>query len=1489
MTRPRYGLQFLVCAALLAPATAVTVNVTVVDGAGEGFNDPTLGAQRLAALQFAANHWGNLIDGTVPIELHVQFDPLGGTATSATLAFAGPQTANQNFTNAPMANTFYVSALANQLAGSDLNPAGFDIDATFNSDVDGNVVLGTTVFYYGTDANPPAGTLDFVSTAIHELGHGFGFLSLLNQDGTFATSNPDIYSQLMILGSTATSPSVATLTQAQRQTAQISDNLFSFGTGTRVIGNGANAKLFAPTTFQPGSSTSHLDEGTYTGSDEMMTPFATGTTHEFGPVARAMFSDFGYAMSPDWSNAAGGDFNAIANWNVMESPGPGDVLSIALAGTYTATASSDTTFRSLALGAGSGTQTLALGANALTATDTVNVAANGRVTMSTGSLSTTNGTTIAGGLTGAGTVGGPVTNNGFVAPGQSPGVLTLGSTYAQGAAGALNIEIGGTTVGTQFDQLAVTGAATLAGTLNVSLVSGFNPANGDSFTILTAASVTGNFTTTNLPALAGGLSWQVNVTANNVQLTVTTGGGGGAPTKLGFVVQPTNAGAGATIAPAVQVAVQDAGGATVAAATNSITLAIGNNPGAGTLSGTLTVAAVSGVATFNGLSIDMVGAGYTLSASAAGLTSATSSAFDISAGSATGLMFQIQPTDAAAGAIITPAVRVAVVDGGGNVVTGSTASISLAFGNSPQGAVLGGTTTVNAVAGQATFGDLSVDLAGTGYTLTASSAGLGGVTSSAFDISAGSAAALAFTVQPTNTGAGAAIMPAVQVAARDANGNNVAGFAGAVTVALSQNPGNATLSGTLTANAAGGVATFTNLSLDKVATGYTLSATAAGLTATTSSAFDISAGAVSGTNGLVDAAPSTLVADGAAQTTITVTVFDALNNPVAGLAGNQVNVSANPATGVIITQPVAATNATGQTTATATSTVGGTVTFSARVGGVDLTDTAQVTFNAAPVDTARSQVSIAPATIAANGQQQATVTVTLRDANDNPIGGNQPASRTLAVAAISGDATSVALASPGQATGTDGRFQATVTASAAGEFSLTLSIDGNALQSVVVTARQQFSTTLPAGLRFFGLPFQFDTPRPITVLGATGYTLARFDADTQMYDRFDASNDGDLAFAVIPGRGFWARFDANHNATGLGVPVPNAVVEMPLQVGWNALANPYGAALPWQLNRLEAVINGTAMSLADPATWAIVRPFSFIFDGTQYQLVFDAAVPGLQANATAVPVQAGFFIFSTQAGVRLRVQPPASNRSSAPPTPPGPNSWSASIQATSGSGSSSSVVVGVASSLGRSLAFERPPEPVPTDIELSLISDGNRASGELRTAAGDGVWPLQAVSRAAGDVTLSWPGLLRQLPRGVVLELTDQTSGERLLLNTRGSYHYSASQDGEVRSFTLRSRIGTITRSEIQSLSVAANRGDGTTVRLQLSGPADVTVTVRGLGGRLVRTIQESSDAAGPLAIVWDGNDERGRRAPAGTYQIEAVAVSDNGAVSRATRTVTVR
>lgn len=167
-----------------------------LDGPGEGLNDTTLvpavggntavtlGAQRMAALERVGEIWGRYLVSTVPIRVEVEFDPLGGN----TLAAAGPITVESNFTNAPQQGVLYTVAQANSLAGRDLRPGVNDITVTVNSSAD---------FYLGFNQDAQTAA-NFIDTMLHELGHGLGFISFVDQvNGNFNSNTPDVFSSLI--------------------------------------------------------------------------------------------------------------------------------------------------------------------------------------------------------------------------------------------------------------------------------------------------------------------------------------------------------------------------------------------------------------------------------------------------------------------------------------------------------------------------------------------------------------------------------------------------------------------------------------------------------------------------------------------------------------------------------------------------------------------------------------------------------------------------------------------------------------------------------------------------------------------------------------------------------------------------------------------------------------------------------------------------------------------------------------------------------------------------------------------------------------------------------------------------------------------------------------------------------------------------------------------------------------------------------------------
>ena len=151
-------------AVVVNPSSGATISIIFTDSPGEGFLDPTLGFQRRTALDRAVIIWAGIIDSSVVIEITVHFDPLDNNpADGVILASAGPE--GVFFGGGLPAGLQFVSALANSLAGMDLDPGFADIDAVFNSDVDTGAIPFN--WYYGLDGNPPGNDADFVTTALH--------------------------------------------------------------------------------------------------------------------------------------------------------------------------------------------------------------------------------------------------------------------------------------------------------------------------------------------------------------------------------------------------------------------------------------------------------------------------------------------------------------------------------------------------------------------------------------------------------------------------------------------------------------------------------------------------------------------------------------------------------------------------------------------------------------------------------------------------------------------------------------------------------------------------------------------------------------------------------------------------------------------------------------------------------------------------------------------------------------------------------------------------------------------------------------------------------------------------------------------------------------------------------------------------------------------------------------------------------------------------
>lgn len=247
-------------------------------------------AEAQKAFEHAVSIWESLIYSPVPIRVKANWQSL----SQGVLASCGPTDYFKNFDSSQKWNVYYPIVLVEKMLGEEVNsPDQFDLVGSFNKDF--------TNWYFGIDGNTPDNQYDFVSTVMHELAHGLGFSGFFYSDsrgrGGYGTDGLSaIFDQFVTdnnlnnLVNKSIYPNPSTKLHQGLTSGWLDFN-------TKLLDNQI-PRLYAPSTWDDGSSIYHLDEVTYAASDtnSMMTPFAAKgeAVHNPGPNSLAIMYDMGW-------------------------------------------------------------------------------------------------------------------------------------------------------------------------------------------------------------------------------------------------------------------------------------------------------------------------------------------------------------------------------------------------------------------------------------------------------------------------------------------------------------------------------------------------------------------------------------------------------------------------------------------------------------------------------------------------------------------------------------------------------------------------------------------------------------------------------------------------------------------------------------------------------------------------------------------------------------------------------------------------------------------------------------------------------------------------------------------------------------------------------------------------------------------------------------------------------------------------------------------
>ncbi|MBD3176473.1 MAG: hypothetical protein GF320_14940, partial [Armatimonadia bacterium] len=438
-------------------------------------------------------------------------------------------------------------------------------------------------------------------------------------------------------------------------------------------------------------------------------------------------------------------------------------------------------------------------------------------------------------------------------------------------------------------------------------------------------------------------------------------------------------------------------------------------------------------------------------------------------------------------------------------------------------------------------------------------------------------------------------------------------------------------------------------------------------------------------------------------------------------------------------------------------------------------------------------------------------------------------------------------------------------------------------------------TTYSSGVHLVSAPYNYPGIDPKTIFGETtaDFNMAWWNPALGEYALYP-----DGVSTIERGKGYFVEFTAPREISRSGEPSDPAVRNQPFDIplsaagdGWNLIGNPYDFETDW--TKITVLYNGQSLSFADAVAQNLIAGSLFGYDAALKDYFIFTSMRAFQ----------GYWVRALAEGITIQTSNEpvvatggdASARSETPMAKRGIE-WSMQLVAQVGEYRDSDNYLGVApEDKGLDMRYDLDEPPMARTFagdDVTVYFPATGADGSARMLAADfrnslgagESWEVMVDTTVpSSDVTLSWPDL-RSLPRSFSATLEDLATGETVAMRSASHYTFGSGDAQTPRRLkvTLRSQSGADNPTP-QVLGVDS-LARGVTVSYRLASDVDLRISVLNQAGRIVRTlVQDEHRSAGVHSETWDGRDDGGRALPAGEYRVEFRAVSEDGAVGRAT------